>query len=375
MGSELIVAVVMKPFDRRVLDGAVHPFDLAVGPWMVGLGQSMLDAVGLADHVEAHWPGVDGVPVPRLLCELDAVIRQNRVDLIGHGLEHVLQELPGCLSVSSCNELSNDELRGPVDADEQVELALGGLHLGNVDMEEADGIAFELLSLGLVPFDIWQARDAVPLQAPMQRRPGQVRDRGLKGIEAVIQWQKSMAPERDDRRFLVLGQDRRARFLRSGLHILDRCPLPPLRHRLRINPQLPAQLRERSLRSLYCCSDGVRGRGAPVTNLSHSASFHSQERIAPSNHGIKHLGACFAAKNRHVPQERIVGWEGSHVIGGVDTQNELDTAAVVDHHDRVLGTETFPATRRGYRLMLTWMRSLGDLQRVGVECSGSYGAG
>lgn len=37
----------------------------------------------------------------------------------------------------------------------------------------------------------------------------------------------------------------------------------------------PAQLRERSLRSLYCSSDGVRGRGAPVTNLSHSASFHS----------------------------------------------------------------------------------------------------
>ncbi len=40
---------------------------------------------------------------------------------------------------------------------------------------------------------------------------------------------------------------------------------------------------------LYCCSDGVRGRGAPVTYLSHTASFHSNERIAPSNRGIKHL--------------------------------------------------------------------------------------
>lgn len=48
-------------------------------------------------------------------------------------------------------------------------------------------------------------------------------------------------------------------------------------------------------------------------------------------------------------------------------------AAVVDHRDRVLGTETFPTTRHGYRLMLAWMRSYGDLQRVGVECSGSYG--
>ncbi len=44
-----------------------------------------------------------------------------------------------------------------------------------------------------------------------------------------------------------------------------------------------------ALRSLYCCSDGVRGRGAPVTYLSHTASFHSNEGIAPSNRGIKHL--------------------------------------------------------------------------------------
>ena len=41
--------------------------------------------------------------------------------------------------------------------------------------------------------------------------------------------------------------------------------------------------------SLYCCSDGVRGRGAAVKYLSHNASFHSKEKIAPSNRGIKHL--------------------------------------------------------------------------------------
>jgi len=88
------------------------------------------------------------------------------------------------------------------------------------------------------------------------------------------------------------------RGLRPGLQILDGCPLEPLRHRLGIDPQLPAQRRERSLRSLYCCSDDVRWslrqaqdrRGAPVTYLSHTASFHSDERIAPSNRGIKHLG-------------------------------------------------------------------------------------
>ena len=38
-------------------------------------------------------------------------------------------------------------------------------------------------------------------------------------------------------------------------------------------------------------SDCVRRRGAAMTYLSHSASFHSNERITPSNLGIKHLGA------------------------------------------------------------------------------------
>ena len=35
-------------------------------------------------------------------------------------------------------------------------------------------------------------------------------------------------------------------------------------------------------------SDGVRGRGAPPPNLSHADTFHSWERITPSNRGIKH---------------------------------------------------------------------------------------
>jgi hypothetical protein len=88
-------------------------------------------SIRLADHVEAHRPGIDGVPVAGLLCELNSVIRQNRVDLIGHGLKHELEELSGRLSVSSCDELSNSELGRPVDADKEVELAFSRLNLGN----------------------------------------------------------------------------------------------------------------------------------------------------------------------------------------------------------------------------------------------------
>jgi hypothetical protein len=59
------------------------------------------------------------------------------------------------------------------------------------------------------------------------------------------------------------------------------------------------------------------------------------------------------------------------IAGGVDTHKDLHFAAVVDEHDRLLGSESFPTTRHGYKQMLLWMRSFGELVRVGVECTGS----
>jgi transposase len=63
------------------------------------------------------------------------------------------------------------------------------------------------------------------------------------------------------------------------------------------------------------------------------------------------------------------------VIGGVDTHKDLHVAAIVDTDDRLLGTASFSTTRAGYRAMLAWMRTFGDIRRVGVEGTGSYGAG
>ena len=55
------------------------------------------------------------------------------------------------------------------------------------------------------------------------------------------------------------------------------------------------------------------------------------------------------------------------IVGGVDTHKDLHVAAVVDEQDRVIGTRSFATTRQGYHQMLAWMRSFGELQRIGIE--------
>ena len=63
------------------------------------------------------------------------------------------------------------------------------------------------------------------------------------------------------------------------------------------------------------------------------------------------------------------------VTGGVDTHADAHVAAVIDEVGRVLGTESFPAEEKGYAALLRWLQRHGELARVGVEGTGSYGAG
>lgn len=62
------------------------------------------------------------------------------------------------------------------------------------------------------------------------------------------------------------------------------------------------------------------------------------------------------------------------VTGGVDTHQDLHVAAALDQLGQVLGTESFPTTVAGYRRLLAWLRRHGQLDKVGVEGTGSYGA-
>lgn len=63
------------------------------------------------------------------------------------------------------------------------------------------------------------------------------------------------------------------------------------------------------------------------------------------------------------------------VTGGVDTHADTHTAAALDGLGRQLGQETFPATKAGYAQLLAWLAAFGQIVSVGIEGTGSYGAG
>jgi transposase len=63
------------------------------------------------------------------------------------------------------------------------------------------------------------------------------------------------------------------------------------------------------------------------------------------------------------------------VIGGVDTHKDVHVAAVLDEHGRLLDTAAFPATTHGYRRLTGWLCGFGEVLAVGVEGTGSWGAG
>ncbi|MET9603329.1 IS110 family transposase [Streptomyces sp. NPDC006459] len=66
--------------------------------------------------------------------------------------------------------------------------------------------------------------------------------------------------------------------------------------------------------------------------------------------------------------------ETSDIVLGVDTHKDVHVAAVVTAAGVFVESRSFPTTAKGYEQLLAWARTLGHLNRAGVECTGSYGA-
>ncbi len=63
------------------------------------------------------------------------------------------------------------------------------------------------------------------------------------------------------------------------------------------------------------------------------------------------------------------------VYAGIDTHADTHHVAVIDAHGRPVDDVRVEATARGYREVLTFLARWAGVVLVGVECTGSYGAG
>jgi transposase len=67
--------------------------------------------------------------------------------------------------------------------------------------------------------------------------------------------------------------------------------------------------------------------------------------------------------------------EARAITGGVDTHADVHVAAALDPIGGLLGVQEFPATAGGYARLLGWLGGFGTVALVGIEGTGSYGAG
>lgn len=63
------------------------------------------------------------------------------------------------------------------------------------------------------------------------------------------------------------------------------------------------------------------------------------------------------------------------VILGLDTHLDVHVGAVISVTGKLLATKAVPTDTAGYLQPLTWASSFGQLQRAGIEGTGTYGAG
>lgn len=191
VGSQLVVAVVVVALNRGLFDGAVHALDLAVGPGMIGFRETVVDAMQQTDPIEwmAAKAGCWSLSILWKISELDAVVGEHGMNPIRNSRDQRLQEGCGGSHVRTLDQFHESELGSAVDSHEEVELAFGGADFGQIDMEVADRIVLELLLSSLAAFDFRQPADAMPFQTAMQRRAGQMRNRSLQRIEAIIERQ------------------------------------------------------------------------------------------------------------------------------------------------------------------------------------------
>ena len=106
MSPKFVMGFIIEALDGGVLDGAVHPLDLAIRPRVLGLGQAMIDGVASAGHFKgrsSEWLAAlkhafdigDRPTLALRVSEVRAVVSQHGMDLVGDRFDEIPQKV-GC---------------------------------------------------------------------------------------------------------------------------------------------------------------------------------------------------------------------------------------------------------------------------------------
>lgn len=84
-------------------------------------------------------------------------------------------------------------------------------------------------------------------------------------------------------------------------------------------------------------------------------------------------GVC--PTQHHVRRDTIIVTESTLIIAGADTHADTIHVAAISLTGAAIGDREFPATRTGYAAAIKFLTSSGQVERIGVEGTASYGAG
>lgn len=79
--------------------------------------------------------------------------------------------------------------------------------------------------------------------------------------------------------------------------------------------------------------------------------------------------------NIEVRRDTIILTESTLVVAGADTHADTIHVAVISMTGTAIGDREFPTTRPGYAAAIRFLTSSGQVERIGVEGTASYGAG
>jgi transposase len=117
--------------------------------------------------------------------------------------------------------------------------------------------------------------------------------------------------------------------------------------------------------------------GTPPGAPSADGVTSEEPGLGPRRSPVRRLAVGALPANRRAGRDDMASppTVARQVTVGVDSHKEVHVAAAVDHLGRVLGTTWVPSTTRGSVQLLGWARRLGEVQRFGIEGTGSFGAG